>query len=103
MTTPAWNVRVTDTALVLEHADASAVTTADADAVYEAVNGFPPPVNPNPEPTPPAGLANGLCLNLDAHDPHRATMPGDDGTPVDFWCMGRKEAAAEAAAEEPAP
>lgn len=93
MTTPAWNVRATDTALVLEHPDASLVTGTEADAVYEAVNGFPPPVDPNPDPTPPAGLALGMCEDLAIHDPHEATMAGDDGAPVKFWCMGRTEAA----------
>lgn len=89
MTTPAWNVRATDTALVLEHPDAAAVTPTEADAVYEQVNGFAPPVNPNPDPTPPAGLALGMCEDPEIHDPHEATMTGDDGGPVKFWCMGR--------------
>lgn len=93
MTDPAWNVRATDTALVLEHPDAALIGQGEADAVYEAVNGFPPPVDPNPAPEPPAGLANGMCLDLTVHDPHRATMVGDDGSEITFWCMGRTEAA----------
>lgn len=96
MTTPTWNVRATDTALVLERPDSGLVTQADADTVYEAVNGFPPEVDPTPQ--PPAGLSAGHCEILELHTPHRATWVGDDGS-FDYWCTGEAMEVVEAAVE----
>ncbi|HEY3559643.1 MAG TPA: hypothetical protein VGL05_19375 [Kribbella sp.] len=88
MTTPAWNVRATDTALVLEHPDTSLVTQTDADTVYEQVNGYPPPADPNPAPQPPAGLASGQCGKPEVHDAHRATWVSETDGTFEFWCVG---------------
>lgn len=85
--TPDWNVRAADTALVLERVDGALVTSADADAVYEQVNGFPRPVDPSdPEDVPP-GLSPGRCENTEDHPAHRAQWQTDEGV-IQFWCMG---------------
>lgn len=91
MTAPTWTVRVAageaPTALIVERPDDSLVTEQDRDALYELINGNAP--DPEvPDPNMPPGLAPGRCGETEPHDPHVATIQGDDGQPFKFWCTG---------------
>lgn len=99
MTTPAWTVRVAGgdapTALIVERPDGSIVTDVDKQELYTLINGQPEePTDPNR----PPGLSDGHCEITEQHDPHVATMTGDDGSPVEFWCSGEAAPQAEVAA-----
>jgi hypothetical protein len=90
MTTPTWTVRVAageaPTALIVERPDGALVTEADGAALYEQINGGPQPDEPDPD--MPPGLSQGRCGDPEDHPAHVATIEGDDGGDVEFWCMG---------------